>query len=42
MGYVMLSRVQELSQLYIVDAVDEKNFKCEPKAKEEIRRLSEN
>ena len=42
MGYVMLSRVQELSQLYIVDAVDEQNFKCEPKAKEEIRRLSEN
>ena len=40
MAYVMLSRVQTLSQLYIVGSVPEKNIKPWPSALEELERMN--
>ena len=40
MAYVMLSRIQTLSQLYIVGSVPEKNIKPWPSALEELERMN--
>ena len=41
MAYVMLSRVMELSQLFIVGELNEKKIYPDPKALEELKRMNE-
>ena len=41
LGYMMLSRTEDIQDLYIAGAFDAKKIRCDPKALKEAQRLEE-